>query len=1704
MSESQPEFLNKMDQKAFEKAYSEAGPEDKKVLDEIKQIYNEDVYSKKPKISRFAEKRLREAEATPAEQNTEISSDESLATPTGMKGTNALAVALKKAVENGTVSAAVAKKIETTKKKDKKNAEIIEQIYKKINKGETIIVRSKELGINIPVKINKNKIASVMGTDEQFKAIYSNGGVIFSESFNLSEVVDSVKKRLVASPESTIKKVATKYNESLVQKINEEYKKKEKEAEAKMVEMMKPFGGLKEFVMPNTKGDINVPVEIIGLSDDGKKYKVVPLNQTKYEYKLLSKEEVLKYINEKLAEGDVKTFKERKEEFLRMHSIHSEVEVRFKVGNDIIKVLSKIEKVYDGGDVEVSYTDKKTGTVQRKEFSAREILKWNKNKMAKAKISQGQQGKELKEKKQELKTEVESKLDQNSPEKEPEIKFESSSGSVASEDHPKENQDALLEISDKKVFGVIDGMGGHAGGAIASNMVKKLVEDAYKALPERATAEEVKKDLTEILKAANKKIIEDAKNNPDNLGMGTTAALVKIWEGGADKSRKAIIANVGDSRVYIMHADGKLEVITNDYNAVIGSEEEQEAKLVQEHLSSVKSDDDLEKLTTYEQISFDNRNVVEQALGHGNPEPRIYEINIKDGDRLIITSDGIHDNLTDNEIGDIMRSTKGGKESVDALIKNTQIRSHDGSIRSKPDDFSAIVLGFGSMASGIEKEDAESAESKMVEVANNLKERRQELVTANEQMENAEDREENTIKIAAFDRAIAAADREIERLREEQLVDKKPEVPQESKTPEELKMEEFEARATELKEKASLAKLKMVNATDAYNLNVNSSNRDKLYESENEYEKARDAYNDFMRSKPETMIGKSSEELAKEREGQEKTLTTEQLLERQKNKAERYGFKDPSFVKAVAKGLFIDTVGSIFGARLAWELPKLVGDVYKKKGANNATLELLNTIGQINENKIKAKNVEGMMTSEENGDLFREIENRPIREKIAEFNEKLKSIKRPETEKQELRDQLAKVLRENRHSTKKVDDLRVEKVADVFDVYANNSAQVMTVAKETVNTTSIMLMMPWLRGIGYTALAGVDSVMKASNVYDKMNFGQGKNYVPEKGRLSFIAKAVTVGSAKETYDGLIGNFYKTNEKGEKMSTRQAITGAIMKAVLLGGGLLRLAGVAEFEHALRAGNTVMTEGGDKIMSALHEGHIGEVLKQGGENWMMNAQRLLSRVGLSENPEAEYRKLMAMKGAPVATVTVPTPAVSESRPEELAKIKEIATIQKGEGVTHAFTRQIEHNPQAFGFKGNINDKIELHKFASNEAYKVAVENHYIDLDKGTEVRVLDAKVPSEFILNSNRTVTEVDPHTYVQNMREATVKSFDDANRVAHNTALFTDRQVNLENPSDELHRLAKEMPGTSHYTYTGETQEKLDSIRHQIAENNKVIGQLNRADLDSPSYANSEKLQEALDKAKALDAEKINLGQHLEALQKANAEAQISEQNLDFINKKIAENNETINKLSRAVDIEDRHNIVPGATVSHHYDKLLDKELDNAKALAEQRVKLEGQFAPSSGELPKNGDYMHTENMHIKAHDTIQHPEVIREFVSPHEKIISLNDRSKITFRFNDKNEIINVASNYNSGYEGYLGSKELLKTDWLGVLREHTKGTQDLSLAQSTVGLETRNIFFENKILKQLIDKGNGDGPEANFLRKHIVEVTKKIVDKYGPVFKNN
>jgi hypothetical protein len=445
-------------------------------------------------------------------------------------------------------------------------------------------------------------------------------------------------------------------------------------------------------------------------------------------------------------------------------------------------------------------------------------------------------------------------------------------------------------------------------------------------------------------------------------------------------------------------------------------------------------------------------------------------------------------------------------------------------------------------------------------------------------------------------------------------------------------------------------------------------------------------------------------------------------------------------------------MGTIFGARIAWELPKFISDDFKKTGAKKSTLELLDVVRENNIDKniaFKIKELDEKFkaggTKEELGKIeeerdklqkeWKEVsqpehkgdesESLPIREKIHTFNEKLKNVKLPEADKKQLRDHMAKILWEHRHSIEDIDKKRAKKVGKVFDVYANNSEQLITVAREAANTASIFAMMPWMRSISYTALASIGSTMKVSNEYDKKYFDEEK--VNPKGKLSYIAKALTIDSTKETYKGLIGNFTNVDKNGKKMSFGKAIWGAIPKALSLGGTALRLAGIAEFEHALQSGNAIMTEGGAKVTEALKSGQIGEALKQGGQNWVNNTERIFNT----------YLPGVTFGAATNHLINQPQDLVGKE------KLEDLATVHKGEGIIHAFQRQIEYKPNAFGYKGDINDRVALHKFAQFLGYKVAVEDGYIKPD-GSEIGIRDAKNPVEFILHSNHSVTEVNAH------------------------------------------------------------------------------------------------------------------------------------------------------------------------------------------------------------------------------------------------------------------------------------------------------------------------------------------------------------------------
>ena len=270
------------------------------------------------------------------------------------------------------------------------------------------------------------------------------------------------------------------------------------------------------------------------------------------------------------------------------------------------------------------------------------------------------------------------------PEAEPEkeVRLAVSAESIASEEHLERNEDAMLVMEKKGVFAVFDGLGGRAAGDYASQRTKRFVErTVVSSFSDTMSQEEASRMMAHVLQKASEMLHRESMENDAMKDMGTTVSLVKILEE-AGGTQKAIIGNVGDSRVYILHQDGTLEQITLDDSYVREMfPNEAEARAVQKKLSgavypAALSDD--------ESLCYRKRNILTQYIGQASIQARMHMAELAPGDRILITSDGVHDNLTDDE----MAKLRTAKELVDAA----QQRSREGSERSKPDDMTAIVI----------------------------------------------------------------------------------------------------------------------------------------------------------------------------------------------------------------------------------------------------------------------------------------------------------------------------------------------------------------------------------------------------------------------------------------------------------------------------------------------------------------------------------------------------------------------------------------------------------------------------------------------------------------------------------------------------------------------------------------------------------------------------------------------------------------------------------------------------------------------------------------------------------------------------------------------------------------------------------------------------------------------------------------------------
>ena len=190
----------------------------------------------------------------------------------------------------------------------------------------------------------------------------------------------------------------------------------------------------------------------------------------------------------------------------------------------------------------------------------------------------------------------------------------------------EDNQDAIylpsaetLPGSSYPFFALADGMGGLAGGSIASNTTLEVLTPILEKNLGKMDWERAAK---KAVNAANQAIAQKAAKNSKWENMGTTLVLLVI------NQRQALVGNVGDSRLYHCRA-GLLKQITVDHNLVT-------EKLHQGLLSAEEARN--HKL----------RNVLTRALGPmPNVELDLFRLNLRSGDIMLLCSDGLHGVLSE-------------------------------------------------------------------------------------------------------------------------------------------------------------------------------------------------------------------------------------------------------------------------------------------------------------------------------------------------------------------------------------------------------------------------------------------------------------------------------------------------------------------------------------------------------------------------------------------------------------------------------------------------------------------------------------------------------------------------------------------------------------------------------------------------------------------------------------------------------------------------------------------------------------------------------------------------------------------------------------------------------------------------------------------------------------------------------------------------
>lgn len=221
------------------------------------------------------------------------------------------------------------------------------------------------------------------------------------------------------------------------------------------------------------------------------------------------------------------------------------------------------------------------------------------------------------------------------------------------------NEDAVGKAKEKGIVcvAVADGLGGYNGGSIASEIVVDTILESFKENPGFS-----KEYLNEYIINAKDAVVRKAMSDPDLLHMASTAVVLLI------KGRRAIWANVGDSRLYRLQ-HGEIAEVTEDTSVAFLEFAKGEIEY-----SQIRTSPNQNRLTSAIGLSMDTVNISDECKINGATS-------------FLMCTDGWWEYVTEEDIERIFMSYSNSRACLEEMLKVREYRAPEQS-----DNYSAAIV----------------------------------------------------------------------------------------------------------------------------------------------------------------------------------------------------------------------------------------------------------------------------------------------------------------------------------------------------------------------------------------------------------------------------------------------------------------------------------------------------------------------------------------------------------------------------------------------------------------------------------------------------------------------------------------------------------------------------------------------------------------------------------------------------------------------------------------------------------------------------------------------------------------------------------------------------------------------------------------------------------------------------------------------------